>query len=252
MLDGVLLERSEEEYLLSAMASSLRVKSPRLISNWLQGYLFSLLPFGFLTCIHTKKMGQHLSIDSYACSPSLGFNHSLQKTLDQFALDLLNKLHDGLNFPLLLDGSQAMFSQNEYQVIFPTSESKQVMVGRALLPDNSSYFFVLTSAQSKVDQHKLAYLLDLTLPHICMAVVRANANDFALDDSREAQLVLSAREIEVLHWVAKGKSNQQIAEKLFLSPFTVKNHIQNILKKLGAKNRVEAASLLGSVKQNFN
>jgi len=251
MSDAVLLERSEEEYLLSAMASSLRVKSPRLIAEWLQGYLFSLLPFGFISCIHTKKMGQHQSIDSYACSPFLDFYPSLHKSVDQFALDLLSKLHDGLNFPLLLDGSQAMFSQNEYQDIFPTTESKQVLVGRAVMPDSSSYFIVLSSAQSKVDHHKLAYLLDLTLPHICMAVVRANANDFALDDSREVKFALSAREIEVLQWVARGKSNQQIAEKLFLSPFTVKNHIQNILKRMGAKNRVEAASLLGSVKQYF-
>jgi DNA-binding CsgD family transcriptional regulator len=251
MLDGVLLERSEEEYLLSAMASSLRVKNPRLISDWLQGYLFSLLPFGFLTCIHTRNMGQPLSTDSYACSATLDFNRSLQKTVDQFALDLLNKLHDGLNFPLLLDDSQAMLSQPTYQTIFPTAQSKRVLVSRAVMSHNSSYFFVLTSAQSQVDRHKLTYLMDLTLPHLCMAVLRANANDFALDDSREAQFVLSAREIEVLQWVAKGKSNQQIAEKLFLSPFTVKNHIQNILKRLGAKNRVEAASLLGSVKQNF-
>jgi len=249
MLDSVLLERSEEEYVLSAMASSLRVKSPRLVSEWLQGYLFPFLPFGFITCIHTKKMGQPLSVDSYVCSAALDLSHSLQRTVDQFALDLLNKLHDGLNFPLLFDGSQAMFSQNEYQAIFPTTESKQVLVGRALMPDSSSYFFVLTSAQSKVDHHKLAYLLDLTLPHICMAVVRANANDFALKGSPQAQFALSAREIEVLRRVAQGKSNQQIADLLFLSPFTVKNHIQNILKKMGAKNRLEAASLLGSVKQ---
>jgi DNA-binding CsgD family transcriptional regulator len=84
-----------------------------------------------------------------------------------------------------------------------------------------------------------------------MAMMRASANDFALQDSGESQFVLSAREIEVLQWVAKGKSNQQIADLLYLSPFTVKNHIQNILKRMGAKNRVEAVSLLGSVKQHF-
>ena len=251
MFDAVLLERSEEEYLLSAMASSLRVKSPRLISDWLQGYVFALLPFGFLSCIHTRNMGQPLSTNSYSCSASLDFKRSLQKTVDQFALDLLNKLHDGLNFPLLLDASQAMFSQPEYHEIFPTTDSKLVLVGRVVVSSSSSYFFVFTSVQSKVEHHKLAHLLDLTLPHICMAVMRVNANDFALDDLRQAQFVLSAREIEVLQWVAKGKSNQQIAEKLFLSPFTVKNHIQNILKRLGAKNRLEAASLLGSVRQSL-
>lgn len=250
MLDAVLLERSEEEYLLSAMASSLRVKSPRLISDWLQGYLFALLPFGFLSCIHTKNFGQPLSTNSYSCSASLDFNRSQQKTVDQFALDLLNKLHDGVNFPLLLDASQAMFSQPEYQEIFPTIDSKLVLVGRAVL-SSSSYFFVFTAVQSQVDRHKLAYLLDLMLPHLYMAMMRASANDFALQDSGESQFVLSAREIEVLQWVAKGKSNQQIADLLYLSPFTVKNHIQNILKRMGAKNRVEAASLLGSVKQHF-
>jgi len=251
MLGTVLLERSEEEYLLAAMVSSLDVKSPRLFSDWLQGYLYALLPFGFLSCIHTKKMDHPLGIDSFACSASLNFKPALQKTVDQFAVALLNKLHHGLHFPLLLDGSQAMFTQPEYQDIFPTQESKQVLVGRVVMSHSSSYFFVLTAAQSQVDRHKHCFLLDLTLPHIFTAAMRASANDFALQDPREAQFVLSAREIEVLQWVAKGKSNQQIAEALFLSPFTVKNHVQNILKRLGAKNRVEAASLLGSVKQNF-
>jgi LuxR family maltose regulon positive regulatory protein len=53
---------------------------------------------------------------------------------------------------------------------------------------------------------------------------------------------LSEREIEVLRLVAEGLSNQEIAERLFLSPNTVKVHTRNIYGKLGVSNRTEAAA----------
>jgi DNA-binding NarL/FixJ family response regulator len=53
---------------------------------------------------------------------------------------------------------------------------------------------------------------------------------------------LSEREVEVLRLVAAGRSNQQIADTLVISPNTVLRHISNIFRKTGAANRVEAAS----------
>lgn len=53
--------------------------------------------------------------------------------------------------------------------------------------------------------------------------------------------VLSAREKEIIAWVAEGRTNIQIAGILAISPFTVKNHVQRIIRKLGASNRTEAA-----------
>ena len=52
---------------------------------------------------------------------------------------------------------------------------------------------------------------------------------------------LSARETEVLRLVVEGKDNAAIAQELFISPYTVKNHISNILLKLGVDNRLQAA-----------
>jgi DNA-binding NarL/FixJ family response regulator len=52
---------------------------------------------------------------------------------------------------------------------------------------------------------------------------------------------LSARELDVLKLIANGKDNAEIAAALHISPKTVKNHISNILMKLGIQNRIQAA-----------
>ncbi len=50
------------------------------------------------------------------------------------------------------------------------------------------------------------------------------------------QIFLSKREIEVLHLIAQGLTNAEIADKLFISPFTADSHRKNLILKLGAKN----------------
>jgi DNA-binding NarL/FixJ family response regulator len=52
---------------------------------------------------------------------------------------------------------------------------------------------------------------------------------------------LSDRELEVLRLLAEGASNREIAAALFLAEGTVKNHVTNVLAKLGARDRTQAA-----------
>lgn len=56
-----------------------------------------------------------------------------------------------------------------------------------------------------------------------------------------AQNSLTSREIEILTIVSSGASNQETAERLFISPHTVKTHLYNVFKKINVPNRLQAA-----------
>ena len=59
---------------------------------------------------------------------------------------------------------------------------------------------------------------------------------------------LSPRELEVLNMIAKGHSNREISEQLFLALNTIKGHNRNIYGKLGVKNRTQAINKAVSLK----
>ena len=54
---------------------------------------------------------------------------------------------------------------------------------------------------------------------------------------------LSERECEVLEQIARGHSIDDISADLFLSPHTVRTHIKNILRKMGARTRAHAVAM---------
>lgn len=51
--------------------------------------------------------------------------------------------------------------------------------------------------------------------------------------------LFTEREREVFNLITKGKSNQEIAEELFITIYTVKAHVASILRKIGGRNRLD-------------
>ena len=69
----------------------------------------------------------------------------------------------------------------------------------------------------------------------------AQLSDDAPDRPQPLVVPLSERELGVLRLLAEGGSNREIAGALFLAEGTVKNHVTNVLAKLGARDRTQAA-----------
>lgn len=68
-------------------------------------------------------------------------------------------------------------------------------------------------------------------------------NSNKIDDKKIRELGLSKREHQVLKEIALGLSNQEIADKLYVTESTVKTHVSNLLVKLNAKRRTHAIQI---------
>ena len=72
-------------------------------------------------------------------------------------------------------------------------------------------------------------------------VVRRTGDSLLLEE-RVGEVALTAREREVLSWVARGKTNSEIAQMLWLAPSTVRKHLENVYAKLGVSTRTAAVA----------
>ena len=70
-----------------------------------------------------------------------------------------------------------------------------------------------------------------------------SSGPFIRNETRQRELGITARELEILELIAQGLSNREIAEKLFVSENTVKSHSSRLFDKLNAKRRTQAAQL---------
>jgi DNA-binding NarL/FixJ family response regulator len=79
----------------------------------------------------------------------------------------------------------------------------------------------------------------------CLGVMLANLGELArhFDWKVSGDILLTTREMEVLKLVAEGLSNKEIASRLFVSLYTVKNHVHNILEKTQCSRRHHAVRL---------
>lgn len=97
----------------------------------------------------------------------------------------------------------------------------------------------------------MAYILKTaTLEQVVGAIRTVHAGGRAIPPhiaqqlaQRVSRIQLSAREMEILQYVARGMKNREIAEKLFISENTVRNHVISLLEKMGTRDRTEATAV---------
>ncbi len=142
----------------------------------------------------------------------------------------------------MMDGSEAtrriLAHGKPVQIIVLTSFHEQDFVQQALKAGAISYLLKNVSAEELAAAIKAAHRGTSTLaPEATEALIQATR------EKPEVGFDLTAREREVLALLVDGSSNLEISEQLSISMGTVKYHLTNIFTKLGAKNRVEAATI---------
>lgn len=84
-------------------------------------------------------------------------------------------------------------------------------------------------------------------PVVSAMLLRRLSTLAAQPKTTDRELVLTAREIQILRMIEMGRSNRVIADELDIAVHTVKNHVHNLLTKLGVGTRAQAAALSRSI-----
>lgn len=174
-------------------------------------------------------------------SPALCVRAPADSLLAELLAALLRQLHPDLAVrkvpvaeerPYLLVTSESV--QDHALAVFLSLPSELEL---AHLVAGGSYSMLLVSSQTAEFVAALDALLGNRFPYVAPQILRqlASGTLSRLDNPAE---VLSRRELEVLHLVDAGYSNQEIGLRLFVSPNTVRSHLQSISAKLGVTGRV--------------
>ena len=132
------------------------------------------------------------------------------------------------------------------RVVMLTTFDDEEYVVRALRAGATGYLLKDLPARELADAVRLTHAGVMQFDPAAAARL-ASALDRAPDRAPgsagpgSAGQVLTAREVEVLRLVATGATNREIAERLYVSEGTVKNHISRVLGRLGLRDRTQAA-----------
>lgn len=148
----------------------------------------------------------------------------------------------------LMDGVEATRRINQLgkatRVIVLTTFDDDETVFEGLRAGAVGYLLKDVSSEKLVEAIKAAYAGEyFLLPSITAKVISEFSKISKPMKKIDSELMpepLSPREIEILKIVATGASNREIAEQLFISEGTVKNHLSSILNKLGVRDRMQA------------
>ncbi len=138
-----------------------------------------------------------------------------------------------------LDATRLIKARYPYVKIVMTTVSDDIVNLFEAVKRGAQGYLLKNIHSDKWYEHLKAFAMD-EVP-LSKEVALQIIHEMARPKERE-KVPLTNRETEVLHLVAKGKTNKEISQELFISENTVKNHLKNILQKLQLDNRVQLTS----------
>jgi transcriptional regulator EpsA len=243
--DDPLPDSLESESLMLNIDASLRVHARPQLFSWTQGLLQNLVRHELLICALRNGEPLLFHVDSFAQSPVEPgpFNEMFRRD-SSLVPHLIKNWEDNDFRPVVVDaGSTSQFAQAPLARELARIGTSSVLAhGTYDVFGKVASFFVFASKQGASALRQL-YLAELVVPFLHLAWVRTQVSRPASGGSGAAPgapALLTAREQEILRWIHMGKSNIEIGAILGISPLTVKNHVQKILRKLNVQNRAQA------------
>ena len=238
------LTSHEMEAMMFMVENSLKVYKRFQFFLWAQGGLHRFIPHETLICARGDVGANRFQFEVFSQNAEHEkLVHELVDPVDGLLPKLVAEWRRRGAAPFLLAESEGESWSHAL-----TSQLRRYGFGHALAHgakemngDSGSFFLFLNLPNSPTSRD--AHMSELLMPYMHMALHRMVANETdAGTQSIFAEAVLSGRELEVLGWVRDGKTNHEIAQILEISPLTVKNHVQKILRKLNATNRAQAVA----------
>lgn len=162
----------------------------------------------------------------------MGYHQALELRPDIILMDLVMEVMDGV------EATQKIMSEwPEAKIIIVTSFIDDEKVYPAIEAGAKSYLLKTSSASEIADAIRSTYEGNNVMgPEVTSKLLEHEDKS----RQRKAHDELTKREFEVLLLVAKGYTNQEIADELFITLKTVKTHVSNILSKLEVNDRTQA------------
>ena len=235
----------EQESLMLNLDASLRVHSRPHFFSWTQGLLQSLIRHEVLICALRSGEPLSFSVDSFAMNapdPTILSEAFLRDA--PVAPGLIKAWEERRFRPVVceVDDLNAVAGGAFARELEGIGATRLVAHGIHDCDGLAESFFTFACLPG-ADAHRQAYLAQLVVPFLHSAWIRARMSGRTRDNDAPKPVKTSTvtpREQEILRWIYQGKSNFEIGAILSISPLTVKNHVQKILRKLNVVNRAQA------------
>jgi transcriptional regulator EpsA len=234
----------ELERMLFAIESSLQVNRRFQFFLWAQGVLQAFLPHQTLICATGNLEAQAFKLDSFASDVvNQASDPESEAALHALLQAGVAAWADGGYVPLTID-AQSADSNSVHGAL--NEAILELGLGNVLMHGSREFatqcsFFVFGRMPIKPGRRSVN-LLESLLPILHFALYRYRQNEAAQSNTGPVVAILSDREIEIVQSVCVGKTNSEIGVDLSISPLTVKNHMQRILRKLNVNNRAQAVA----------